>query len=72
LNPSGDWSEYQRLVLSELAELKKGQDGMRQEVAHLRETMAELRVKSGVWGALAGAVPAAILLVIHFLSGKRQ
>ena len=74
MNPddTGDWNEYQRLVMSKLESLEMGQKDTRTEVGNLRTDMAVLKVKSGLWGALAGSIPAAILLMLHFFTGKKQ
>ena len=72
LNAPGDWGEYQRLVLSELADLKRGQASLSDEVAALKTGLEVQKVKAGLWGALAGAVPAGILLLLHYVTGKKQ
>lgn len=71
-NHLGGWNEYQRLVMDRLNSLKTGQEAMATEVSALRTEMAVLKVKAGAWGALAGAIPAGLGLLIHFLFNKRQ
>ena len=57
-NPDG-MSEWEKYILEELRELRR-------EVVAVREQVAGLMVKSGLWGAVAGAIPAiaAILYVL--------
>ena len=69
--PQGDWSEYQRLVMSKLESLDEGQKETRSEVGKLRTQMEVLKVKAGLWGALAGTVPAVIAVLIQLLTGRK-
>lgn len=70
--PQGDWSEYQRLVMSKLESLEKGQEATRLEVGNLRVDMGMLRVKSGLWGAVAGVIPGVAFLLYQILGGKKS
>lgn len=66
------WDQWKKLVLSELKDLKSGQAEFRDDVQSLRVDMAVLKTKAGVWGALAGAVPVAIGLMLHWLTGRKN
>jgi len=68
------WSEYQRLVMAELERLDKAiaanrthfdtrMDTMNDGLAGIRVEIATLRVKAGVWGAVAGMIPGAVILM---------
>ena len=64
------------LIMYRLNELKAGQEkqderlaSLADEVTKLREEVAGLKVKSGVWGGVAGIVPAAIAIVWSLLKG---
>ena len=46
------WSEYSKLVLSELEKLERMSD---QLIRH-GEELAQLRVKAGIWGAVSGSI----------------
>jgi hypothetical protein len=61
------WVEYQRLVLSELERHTKELQGMHDEIAGIRIEIAMLKVKAGVWGALAGMIPVTIALLIWLI-----
>ena len=66
------WSGYQRLVMDKLDSLETGLKETRAEVASLGTAMEVQKVKAGMWGALAGAVPAGILLALHYFSGGKK
>lgn len=70
--PQGDWSEYQRLVMSKLESLEAGLASTRDEVVMLRVEMGMLRVKAGLWGAIAGAIPAGVAVLLYWFSGRKQ
>jgi len=67
----GDWSEYRRLILTELTRLSdgisevKGQLGAlhSSELAQIKAELAVLQFKSGLWGFAAGAIPGAAMLI---------
>lgn len=63
------WGEYKKLVLRELerleasvADVGRKVDGLQavnaRTLAELSVEIAMLKVKAGVWGAVAGAIPA--------------
>lgn len=57
------------LVVYRLDELKQGLGELREEVMRLREDVAGLKVRSGLWGAVAGAIPAGIAIVWFLFRG---
>ena len=68
------WDEYKLLVVDKLDGLGKKQDTFDEkldnlkshftkEVTSIREHVAVLRVKAGVWGLIGGAVPAIGILL---------
>lgn len=57
------WSEYQRLVLSEIHELKEDTRALRDSVAKMQAELSALQVKAGVWGGLAGLIPFGVFLL---------
>jgi hypothetical protein len=52
------------------AEIKEKITQLELKVTKINLEIAMLKVKSGMWGALAGGVPATIGLVIMYLTGK--
>ena len=57
------WNEYQKLVLSSLKDLSEQNKIQDDKIGNIREDIAGLKVKSGVWGAIAGAIPVIIAVV---------
>lgn len=71
-------NKWERLVLeklgdivdikSDVAEVKDDvKTIMTNDLPHVRVEIATLKVKAGIWGAIAGALPASIISVIAFL-----
>ena len=61
------WYEYQRLVLSELDRLNTVTGNTNTVVVEMSKEIAMLKVKSGLWGAAAGVLPVAVLLIVQYL-----
>ena len=64
------WSAYEKLVMSELADLKAEVATIHDEVTLVRIDLAMLKVKSGIWGAAAGFIPAAVTALVVVLTGS--
>ncbi len=50
------WREYQKLVLSELRSHSDRLEKISSQIYSHGEELAQLRVKAGIWGALAGTI----------------
>lgn len=61
------WNEYQKLVLHELQAHTKELEKIQTEIKNIHIELATLKVKSGVWGLVAGTVPVAIALALKVL-----
>jgi hypothetical protein len=67
----GDWVEYRRLILQELQRLADGISDVKiqlatlhsMDIAAIKAEIAVLRFKSGLWGAVAGAIPSVAALI---------
>ncbi|MAT12538.1 MAG: hypothetical protein CMM02_16205 [Rhodopirellula sp.] len=53
---SDDWTQYSKLVLSELEKHGEKLEKMSEQLGRHGEELAQLKVKAGMWGAVAGAV----------------
>ncbi len=60
--------ETQELMLEELRCVKTDLRAVIEQVTLMRIEVAALKVKAGVWGAMAGAVPALGALAIWLMS----
>jgi hypothetical protein len=57
------WSGYGKLVLAELERLNKNVKEVEKSQQKIQIEIAMLKVKSGVWGAIAGAIPATVVAI---------
>lgn len=70
------WGEYKKLILKELErleaavnELNRKIDAFRaDDMATLKVEIALLKLKAGVWGAVAGAVPVSAMVLWYLLT----
>lgn len=60
------WPEYQKMVLRQLEQLDDDIKSLESQVIRLRIDVAQLKVKAGMWGAVAGMVPALITAIVAF------
>jgi len=58
------WPEYSKLVLSEIKDLKASVDDLDDKITEIQLDLVMLKVKSGVWGGLAGLIPVIIAAFI--------
>ena len=64
------WTEYSRLVLSELKRLDQDIKDLRTEVRAVHDDVLGLKIKAGLWGAVGAAVPIAIGFMIQLVALK--
>ena len=64
------WGEWGKHVLLELQRLNTCMYQQNEHITGMREAMATLKVQAGIWGAVAGAIPATVALIILFLQGR--
>ena len=65
------WNEWSNFVLEALKEnradherILEKMDSARDEIKGIDKELAVMRVKAGMWGALAGAIPGLIIALI--------
>ena len=63
VNPNG-WSEYEKYVVSSLERHDRCLGELKRDTATIKESLAALRVKAGIWGAVAGIVTAAVPVMV--------
>lgn len=72
------WGEYRKLILAELERLNRVISALdskleafrNDDISSLKVEVAMLKVKAGLWGALAGLVPA-IGAILYMLAARR-
>ena len=69
MSEQSGWSAYEKLVLDKLETLEQRVDAVDEKVVLVRIDVAQLKVKSGMWGAAAGFIPALVTALVVFLSG---
>lgn len=57
------WNEWKRHVLAEMERLGDGQEKMDDKLKVIHTDIATLKVKAGIWGAIAGFIPSAIAVI---------
>lgn len=64
---SNNWNEWQNHVLAELKRLNRNVEHFKEkneeEHVELFTSIATLKVKAGVWGAIAGLIPGSVALI---------
>lgn len=63
------WSAYEKLVLDKLETLESRIDHIDETLILVRIDVAKLKVKAGMWGAVAGMVPALVTALVALMSG---
>jgi len=69
-NGNGGFLEYRRLILSSLKNLDEKVGAMDEKIDTIVTEVALLKLKSGLWGAVAGAIPAVVVLIIIVIRGQ--
>jgi hypothetical protein len=64
------WFVWSKHVLMQLETDSKCLRELKEEITKLRVEVGQLKVKSGVWGLIGGAVPVAVGLVVWLIKSK--
>tara|TARA_Y100000310_G_scaffold247602_1_gene253264 strand:+ start:32514 stop:32753 length:240 start_codon:yes stop_codon:yes gene_type:complete len=65
-NPNG-WNEWSKYVLKELERLNGAYTILDGKLDEIIKDVSTLKVKAGMWGAIAGMIPVAVALAIIYL-----
>ena len=63
----GGWNEWREHVLEELRRAYAEQQAVRKDLQQMSVQIAQLKVRAGIWGAVAGAIPPLMLLLLRLL-----
>jgi len=58
------WHEYRRLVMDHMTKTDKKLEAISNRLSRIESELSELRVKSGVWGAIAGVVATISVILV--------
>lgn len=61
MTPEG-FGEYRLMLLQRLDRLDESHDDLRERLDHALREIVALKARASVWGAIAGAVPAVLVL----------
>lgn len=64
-----NWSEYKRLVLSELKRLHDTIEGIEKAIGKINTEIATLKAKAGIWGAIGASIPILTYILIGLVKG---
>ncbi len=64
---NGDWLSWRRYVVQALVDVRSEQRNTQETINKLRVELAVLKVKSGLWGSLAGVIAAAAVILFDYL-----
>ena len=70
--PNGDgWGEWRKYVLKELERISDCHEAQRKIMQQIQVEIAMLKVKSSVWGGIAGLIPALGLLIYYIIKNMK-
>ncbi len=67
---SKSWNEYRKFVVKELEAHSENFGEVFKRLGTIEIELAKLKIKAGVWGLFAGAIPVAITIVIWLIVKK--
>lgn len=67
MSPQNDWHEWRQHVLHQLEQQRLDHKEVRVALAAINVQIATLKARAGVWGALAGMLPAVAALIWSLL-----
>ena len=70
LNSNG-WSEWGKHVLKELERLNDCYEEQQKVMQQIQVEIAMLKVKSSVWGGIAGLIPSSALLIYYMIKNAK-
>lgn len=65
--PQDDWQVWSKYVLEELKELKDIYRDLDSKVNKINQDIIALKIKSGIWGMIAGIIPVSITIILYFI-----
>lgn len=69
MDNTNGWSQWSKYILKELERQGKCINSIKTDINKIRVEIAMIKVKSSLFGILAGAVPAIIMLIVWLVKG---
>lgn len=69
-NPPDTWNEWSKFVLRELERLNVCYERINVRVDEINSEIIRLKVKSGIWGLIGGAIPV-VVATLWILLGRK-
>lgn len=69
-NGRNGWGEYRRAVIGKLATIDTRLEKIETTQIGMREDLAALKIKSGIWGLVGGLIPVLVALGIAYITGR--
>jgi hypothetical protein len=63
-----EFLQYKKLFLSELSRLNKSVERLETRMEDLHTEIVMLKIKSGIWGGLAGLIPVLLAILLQLFS----
>jgi hypothetical protein len=70
VDPDRKWSEYQLMVLDKLDRLELVQEKVEVRLRSIETELALLKLKSSLWGGLAGVAAYAVTMGVQYISKR--
>lgn len=67
MSPANDWNEWRQHVLAQLTQQRDDHREVREALQRIQVEIAQLKVRAGLWGAVAGVIPAIAVLLWRLL-----
>lgn len=67
MTPGNDWPEFKRLVLDKLDQQHNDIEKMSERLLGVQLQLVALKVRAGLWGAVAGVIPVLAALLFRML-----
>ena len=68
IKPNG-WNEWGKHVLLELERNESAHKEMMSELKTISESLVAIKIKAGLWGALAAAIPTLVGVLVILMKG---
>jgi len=69
---SNGWEKWGTHVLEEMKRLNINYERINKQITIIREDIAALKVKSGVWGTIGGVITVAIYIAFQYIMGGHK